>query len=317
MFLDLPRLPFPASSEEIFERDGPLVLEIGFGDGRFIEHLAQLHSEHNFIGADIARGSVTRIYKRLQGSKLANLRLYHGSGLFLLRNLLGPESLSEAYINFPDPWRKDKHAKRRLFQPSFFDVLAARLVAHGTLHFTTDHGPYFEHTLSLAKESKHFCVSQKSPPNNVLQTKYARKWQKSGRQFYYMQIQKQIIDSPIVPPNVSKQDSMHHAHLSGSIPQLTNFEKFTHHFQNGHLVILNAMSVIGHQGIIFVCRVHEPELTQDLFLQLRPLEKEGADLLLSVMNWGNPILTRGTSEAVKVVSQWLIKKDLQLSETYY
>jgi len=317
MFLDLPRLPFPASNVELCKRNAPLVLEIGFGDGRFLEYLAQLYPEKNFIGADIARGSVARTFKRLQRSRLTNVQLHYGSGMFLLRNLLCTESLSEVYVNFPDPWQKGKHADRRLFQRPFFEVLASRLAPQGALHFTTDHTPYFEQTLALAQASPHFCVTRKPSPKYVLQTRYAKKWKESGRSCYHLHIQKQTVDSPSIPPNVYKEDSMHHAHFNGSIPNLTEFEKFIHHFPHGHIIILNAMSIIGHQGLVFICRSHEPELVQDLFLQLRPIEKAENDLLLSVMNWGNPILTCGTSEAVKAVSHWLLKKDLQLSETYY
>ncbi len=317
MFLDLSRLPLPASNAELFQRDAPLVLEIGFGDGCFLQYLAQYHLEKNFIGADIARGCVSRAFKRLQRSKLINIQLYHGSGMFLLRNLICPESLSEVYVNFPDPWRKDRHADRRLFQPSFFDILAARLAPRGVLYFTTDHGHYFEQTIAIAQASPYFNVTERSPPKNVLQTRYARKWQKSGRRCYHVHIQKRTLEFPSIPPNVYKDDSMHHAHFNGPIPQLSKFEKFVHHFSGGHVVILNAMTVVGHQGIVFLCRLHEPELTQDLFLQLRSAEKDGNDLLLSVTNWGNPILTHGTSEAIKAVSHWLIQKGLQLSGSYY
>ena len=317
MLLDLSRLPFPATNVEIFQRSAPLILEIGFGDGSFLERLAKSHPEWDFLGADVARGSVARAFKRIRRSGLSNVRLYHGSGLFLLRNLLYDESLSRMYVNFPDPWRKNRHAERRLFQPSFFDLLAARFGLDGTLLFTTDHAPYFEQTLALAHDSGHYRVTERTPPPNILQTKYARKWHKAGRNVYHAHIQKETRSAPKFSPDVHKEDGMHHALLNGSVPMLTEFEKWVHHFPSGHVVVLDAMYMIGREGLVFVARSHEPELVQELLIQLRPAERADADLLLSIMNFGKPIATRGTSEAVKAVSHWLTKRGLKLCGSYY
>ena len=106
LFLDLPKLPLPATNVELFHRDAPVVLEIGFGDGSFLEWIAKTHPEWNCLGADVARGSVTRAFKRLRSANVSNVRLHHGSGLFLLRNVLSNESVSRVYVNFPDPHKQ-------------------------------------------------------------------------------------------------------------------------------------------------------------------------------------------------------------------
>lgn len=317
LFLDLPKLSLPATNVELFHRNAPVVLEIGFGDGSFLKWLARTYPEWNCLGADVARGSVTRAFKRLRSANVSNVRLHHGSGLFLLRNVLSNESVSRVYVNFPDPWRKKRHAEKRLFQPSFFELLAARLATDGSLLLTTDDAPYFEQTLSIALKSGYYRVTEPPPPPAVLQTKYASKWREAGRSFYHAHIQKQVQHAPEIPPEIRKKDGMHHALLNGSIPEVTEFEKVIHYFPKGHVVILDVLQMIGQRGLVFVARSHEPELVQELFIQLRPTEKADADLLLSVTNFGNPIATRGTSEAVKAVSRWLTQQDLTLSGTYY
>lgn len=317
LFLDLPGLPFPATNAGIFHRDAPLVLEIGFGDGRFLEWMAKSRPEWNCLGADIARGSVARAFKRLHRAGQAHVRLHHGSGVFLLRNILPDQSVSRVYVNFPDPWRKKRHAENRLFQPSFFELLAARLTMGGSLLFTTDDAPYYEQTVSLALKSGYYKVTESPPPAAVLQTKYASRWHEAGRNFYHAHIQKQTGHTPEIPPEIQKENGMHHALLNGTIPEITEFEKVIHHFSGGHVVILDVLQMIGREGLVFVARSHEPDLIQELFIQLRPAEKADADLLLSVMNFGTPIATRGTSEAVKAVSRWLTQQSLTLSGTYY
>ncbi len=316
MFLDLPRLPFPAKNAKIFGRDAPLALEIGMGDGRFLGAIAKSHPDWNYLGVDVARGSVARAFRHLRRLKLSNVRLHHGSGLFLLRNILENNSLSDVYVNFPDPWSKHRHADRRLFNQSFFRLLAARLRTEGTLLFTTDDEQYFDQTISLARESGYFQITNSHPPPAVLRTKYARKWRSEGRSVFHVQIQKQVQSSPEVPPNVHKEAGMHHALLNGTIPPITEFEKVIHHFPNGHVVVLDVLQMIGRNGLVFVTRVHEPELVQELFLQLRPTEKSDTELLLSIMNFGKPIATQGTSEAINAVVNWLTHQDVHVISTY-
>ncbi len=317
LFLDLPKLSLPATNQELFHSDAPIVLEIGFGDGSFLEWLAKTHPEWNCLGADVARGSVTRAFKRLRRANVSNVRLYHGSGLFLLRNVLSNQSVSRVYVNFPDPWRKERHAEKRLFQHSFFELLAARLTKHGSLLVTTDDLPYFEQTLSIALKSGYYNITEPSPPPAVLRTKYASKWREADRNFYHAYIQKQTPHIPDVAPEIQKENGMHHALLNGSIPEITAFEKLIHHFPKGHVVILDVLQMIGQRGLVFVVRSHEPELVQELFIQLRPAGRADADLLLSVTKFGNPIATRGTSEAVKAVSRWLTRQNLTLIGSYY
>ena len=316
-FLDLPELQFPSTKTQIFRRDAPLVLEIGFGDGRFLEWIATSHPKWNCLGADISNGSVARTFRRLRHANLSNVRLHHGSGLFLLRNVLSNESVQRIYVNFPDPWQKKKYSDKRLFRPVFFEVLATRLATGGRLLVTTDDAAYFEQILSLACRSGYYTVTRTSPPSAVLRTRYALKWRKSGRSFYHAQIQKDSGHTPEIHPTIQKEEDMHHIHLKGSIPVITEFEKVIHHFPDGHVVILDAMQMIGAHGLVFVVRSYEPELVQELLVQLCPAQIPGADLLLSIRNFGKPIATRGTKEAVKAVSLWLTQRGLLISSTYY
>ena len=317
ILLDLEGLSFPAANVAFFQQEAPLVLEVGFGDGGFLTSVAQTHPEWNFIGADTANGSATRAFKRVRREGLSNVRLYHGSGLFLLRNLFCDASLSRVYVNFPDPWYKKRHASRRLLQASFFELLFARLEAGGKLLLTTDSEPYFRQALILAENSGYYRITESSPPSATLRTKYATKWYAEGRSFYHASIQKHTGRPSPIPPQIRRELGMHHALLNGSIPEVTEFDKVVHHFEDGHVIVLDVMRMIGQEGLVFITRTHEPELVQELFIQLRPARRAQADLLLSVMNLGKPLATRGSSEAVRAVSRWLTQRGLTLCGTYY
>ena len=317
LLLNCRNLPFPASGEAIFGRNGPLVLELGFGDGGFLQSMAQKHPDWNLLGADLARVSVTRAWKRLRAAKVTNVRLYGGSGRFLLSNLISPGTLHSMYVNFPDPWPKARHAGRRLFQPEFFPLLASRLAMDRMLHFTTDDGRYFEEAHALALASKLFTITRSAPPELALQTKYARKWKALGRPFHYAVMRKCAENPRPCPPTLLHDTGMYHALLSGSFPKPTAFTSYVHPFTGGKVILLQIMRTDDAQKMVFLARTHEEDLVQDVLIEVRPATAKQADLVVNLTSFGQPLATKGPQEAVKAVTHWLTTRGLSVVKTYF
>lgn len=122
---------WPPEVQDLFGREGPLVLEIGFGDGRFTAELARSRPDWLVLGAEVSAASVLRALRRMRREGLANVRLYHGQGPFALRNLVLPGTLDQVIVNFPDPWPKKRHQERRLLREAFFRRLSTRLKPGG------------------------------------------------------------------------------------------------------------------------------------------------------------------------------------------
>ncbi len=121
-------LSWPLDWEAIFRRPGRLVVEIGFGDGRFVAEKARTNPEENFVG--------------IERNGLDNIRVLQGSASCLVEHLFKPDDIDEAYVNFSDPWPKERHHARRLIQPGFVRLLGSRLRPGGEATLSTDHAAY-------------------------------------------------------------------------------------------------------------------------------------------------------------------------------
>ncbi len=137
-------LDWPVEWEEIFGRASCLEVEIGFGNGAFLIHQAQQRPERDFVGIDRSLASAHRVFKRIEQDGLTNIRILLGDAAFSLDHLFGPERLDRIYINFSDPWPKERHHSRRLIQTSFLELVGRRLVPDGIVTIATDHVGYAE-----------------------------------------------------------------------------------------------------------------------------------------------------------------------------
>ncbi len=292
------------------------MLEAGFGDGTFLEHLACTRPGWNILGADVSRGSVSRAYRRLRRAGAHHVRLFHGKAEFLVRNFIPNSGLLRLYVNFPDPWPKHRHRDRRLLKVAFLELLSTRLSAGGSLHLTTDSQRYFEEVLKSAEDTGLYEASFLVPPEAALRTKYAHKWSAANRPIHHARLTKVATHPDGFPPTVTRI-AMHHALLTGTLPLLSAFDPFRRSFSMGQVVVTGALKRIGDPGLLFEARVEESDLTQDILVEARPARTASADVLVSVSRFGQPLATRGTREAVKAVSEWLHGHGMQTAETYF
>ena len=145
----LPYTGQPIDAHAAFGRDGPLILEIGFGMGEATAHIAGVRPQDNFLCCEVHEPGVGALLKRIGEQGLSNIRILQHDAVEVLDHMLPPGSLDGVHIFFPDPWHKKKHNKRRLVQAPFVAKLAQRLKPGGTLHCATDWQPYAEQMLAV------------------------------------------------------------------------------------------------------------------------------------------------------------------------
>jgi len=275
-----------------------LVLEIGFGDGRFTAGLAKAHPSWLVLGAEVSAGSVLRAYRRMRREGLQNVRLYHGEGPFALRNLVPPGGLDRVIVNFPDPWPKKRHQERRLLQEAFFRRLSTRLVEGGGLLLTTDHEGYFRFALEEAQKTGLYRIEVKPPPEEHLRTKYALKWKEAGRPFFHAVFTKVAEDPTPWPP--IRRYAVAHALLEGTLPEALPLGRTPVALEEGMAVFLEVAK--GEEGFYVLTHLEEEDLTQDLLLEVR---RSAHGIYAGVSRFGSPLITRGVREAVAALVRFL------------
>jgi tRNA (guanine-N7-)-methyltransferase len=132
-----------------FGRVAPRCLEIGFGAGEVIGSLAENNPAIDYLGIEVHRSGVGRLLLRAHQSQLKNLRVICDDAVDVLRDHIPDQSFDEVLVFFPDPWHKKRHHKRRLIEPAFVSIVAAKLRAGGILRLATDWQAYAEQMLAV------------------------------------------------------------------------------------------------------------------------------------------------------------------------
>ncbi len=133
--------------KQMYGRDVPLVLEIGFGDGEALVDAAKRNPDHNYLGAEVYTPGVGHCLLRIEQEQLGNVRLCQEDAISLLKDHIPSSALSEIRLFFPDPWPKKKHHKRRIVNQAFTQLISKRLLVGGSIHFATDWEPYAQWAL--------------------------------------------------------------------------------------------------------------------------------------------------------------------------
>ncbi len=135
--------------EDIFGRQAPLGVEIGFGMGQALLEWASRKPDWNLLGIEVYQPGIGALLLGADREDLPHLQVLEGDAELAFRSNFEPNSLDEIRIFFPDPWPKKRHHKRRLIQTSFVTLLARCLKPGGLLLLATDWVPYAEWMLEI------------------------------------------------------------------------------------------------------------------------------------------------------------------------
>ncbi|WP_426817502.1 tRNA (guanosine(46)-N7)-methyltransferase TrmB [Winslowiella sp. 2C04] len=139
----------PIDLVDLFGREGPVVLEIGFGMGASLVTMAGNNPQQNFLGIEVHSPGVGACLGSAHEAGVDNLRVMCHDAVEVLENMIPDNSLRMVQLFFPDPWHKARHNKRRIVQVPFAELVMRKLKLGGTFHMATDWESYAEHMLEV------------------------------------------------------------------------------------------------------------------------------------------------------------------------
>ena len=185
---DLPQFAFDPTRliDDQFGRKADRFLEIGFGGGEHLAGLAATMPDSDFIGAEPFINGVASLLRHIQEQQLGNIRIWPND-VRLIMPSFGAASLAGAFIMFPDPWPKKRHAARRILQTTLLDQLAVMIRPGGRLVLASDDSTAKSWLLQAATVHADFMWTARGPqdwrqrPTELPETRYMKKADRAKR----------------------------------------------------------------------------------------------------------------------------------------
>ncbi|CAL4325553.1 tRNA (guanine-N(7)-)-methyltransferase [Buchnera aphidicola (Eriosoma lanigerum)] len=179
---------------EIFNRESPIVVEIGFGTGDNLINMAVNYPEKDFLGIELYLPGIAVCMHQAYIRNIKNLRVIFYNALEVIQFMVKDNQLNQVNIFFPDPWPKRKHHKRRMIQTSFISLIAKKLSDNGILHIATDWKPYAIEIIKYVKYNNLFhqlCIHDcyKFSVYSRLVTKFEKKGKNLGHEIFELLFQ--------------------------------------------------------------------------------------------------------------------------------
>jgi len=175
---------------KVFANNNPIHLEIGMGKGKFIIEHAQKHPDINYIGLEIEQSVIAKAVRKIENN-IPNLYLINYDANFI-KEVFDENEIDKIFLNFSDPWPKNRHAKRRLTEKTFLDNYASILKDQGTIEFKTDNRKLFEFSLLEFVARKWDIVNMSlnlhEDGEDIITTEYEDKFINAGQIIYFIEV---------------------------------------------------------------------------------------------------------------------------------
>lgn len=182
-------------TSDLFINDNPVHLELGMGKGEFLITLAKQNPNINYIGIEVQLSAQVMAAKKLEDENLANIKLLNIDVKDLLEIKYLVNNIDVIYLNFSDPWPKNRHAKRRLTHINFLNIYNDLLSDDGIIKFKTDNDILFESSLENISLSN-FIIEQvildlhSHQEIENIQTEYEKKFSQKGFKIKLIKLKK-------------------------------------------------------------------------------------------------------------------------------
>lgn len=180
---------FPSWDDpSLFGNQNEVLIEYCSGNGNWILEKASKSPEKNWVAVEYSFDRLRKIWAHAKNKKLSNLIMVYGEAGIFTSEYIPRASVSEVFINFPDPWPKKRHEKNRLLNPIFIQELSRILKKSGKVTFVTDDEAYYRSTEHFFIENENF----EKPLSSTTLIDYGNSffdtlWRQQGKEIKYLQ----------------------------------------------------------------------------------------------------------------------------------
>ena len=181
----------PVDPAVIFGDDRPIWLEVGFGGGEHMVHMAATYPEIGIIGCEPFINGVAMLLGKIRAAGVENVSVHPGDARDLM-DVFPDASVSRAFLNYPDPWPKARHHRRRFVTPEHLIPLARVMKPGAEFRVATDIPDYVRQTLEEVPPAGFDLVAEGPTPwDDWLSTRYEQKALRDGRVPHYVTFRRQ------------------------------------------------------------------------------------------------------------------------------
>ena len=178
----------PLDMGALFDGKGPIWVEIGFGGGEHLVHIAALRPDVGIIGCEPFVNGVAMLLGKIRAAGVENLRIHPGDARDLF-DVLPKATVEKVFLNYPDPWPKVRHHRRRFVTPGYLALLARVMSPGAELRVATDIADYVRQTLDEVPKAGFTLESQAGLGGawaDWISTRYEQKALREGREPHYL-----------------------------------------------------------------------------------------------------------------------------------
>lgn len=178
----------PLDLAEVLPGDGPLWLEVGFGGGEHLVHMAARYPGIRLIGCEPFVNGIAMLLGKIRSAGVTNLAIHPGDVRDLF-DVLPDASLARVFLNYPDPWPKARHHRRRFVTSEYLGPLARVTAPGAEFRVATDISDYVRQTLEEVPQAGFTLVRQAGKGgawDDWISTRYEQKALREGRDPHYL-----------------------------------------------------------------------------------------------------------------------------------
>ena len=199
--VDLDKYSIGKDLPGLFNKAGPIEIEVGSGKGTFLLNQAKAHPDINYLGMEWANKYYRLCVDRIRRWQMDNVRVLRADARDFIAGCVRDSTVKAFHIYYPDPWPKKRHHKRRFFAQKNILQVARCLQPGGELRVATDHLEYFEvisevllgdPTVTSIFEQIEFCPTDAADQGELVGSNFERKYIKEGRNSYKIALKKTI-----------------------------------------------------------------------------------------------------------------------------